>query len=197
MEGNKPTKRSAKVLWKKVRNILLARKVFESHEQSESKNKQLFQVVKNRESISYFIRKDFTISIINPETSVVFDKDYLLSLKNEKSEVDQTGLRVWIAEEYLTRYILDLLHSDKFLNLKQLTSPKVLEIGAGVSGLASLAIVKYFLGDPSFYKEFQVDITDGNEKCIPALEQNILMNQFVNFKECNPSTVHLIEEQES
>lgn len=92
-------------------------------------------------------------------------------------EVDQTGLRLWVSEEYLAKFV----HSEYIETNKFKSGVKILEVGAGSFGLVGLLCHKHFQKS-SFIRSSLVHITDGNEKCIPKLETNIVLNSFVDFR---------------
>ena len=98
------------------------------------------------------------IQIIKPITTL--SKSDLLKFYQEK--VDNTGnLQLWPCEEILTLYCL--FNYPKFLN------KRIIELGAGFSGLCSLAIKKNLEIGELF-------ITDGNSKSVEALETNVDLN---------------------
>jgi predicted nicotinamide N-methyase len=104
------------------------------------------------------IKKFDEIQIIKPITTL--SKSDLLKYYQEK--VDNTGnLQLWPCEEILTLYCL--FNDQKFLN------KRIIELGAGFSGLCSLAIKKNLdIGE--------IYITDGNSKSVEALERNVALN---------------------
>jgi predicted nicotinamide N-methyase len=85
------------------------------------------------------------------------------NLKEYYSEkVDNTGnVNIWPSEEILAIY--SILNKNRFEN------KKIIELGAGFSGLAGLIVAKNI---PSSY----VTITDGNTKCVEYLKRNIQLN---------------------
>jgi len=104
------------------------------------------------------IKKFDEIQIIKPITTL--SKSDLLKYYQEK--VDNTGnLQLWPCEEILTLYCL--FNDHKFLN------KRIIELGAGFSGLCSLAITKNL-------EICEIYITDGNSKSVEALERNVALN---------------------
>ena len=51
---------------------------------------------------------------------------------------------------------------------------RVIELGAGKSGLVGLALASIWKREAKF--EFEVVLTDGNEKCVQSLQQNVALN---------------------
>ena len=47
----------------------------------------------------------------------------------------------------------------------------IIELGAGFSGLASLILAKQI-------DNLNITVTDGNENCIPIINENIIINNF-------------------
>jgi len=92
------------------------------------------------------------------------------NLKEYYSEkVDNTGnVNIWPSEEILAIYLI--------LNKNRLENKKIIELGAGFSGLAALITAKTI---PSAY----FTITDGNTKCVEYLKRNIQSNGLDNNTE--------------
>ena len=105
------------------------------------------------------ISKFEKIEIIKPVTTLT--KSELLKFYQEK--IDNTGnLQLWPCEEILTLYCL--------FNEKKFYYKRIIELGAGFSGFCSLSIKKSIDGLGEIY------ITDGNTKCVEALETNVSLN---------------------
>jgi len=80
----------------------------------------------------------------------------------QEAKVDNTGnVCVWPSEEVLAFFCLD--NQEAFNNMD------VLEVGAGMSGLAGLVIAR-------FASPKTVTITDGNPDCVDLLKHNIEIN---------------------
>eukprot|EP00347_Sterkiella_histriomuscorum_P003479 403364139 len=85
-------------------------------------------------------------------------------------QVDNTGnVRVWPSEEILAYYI----YQHKELLNKIMQSDRIIELGAGQSGLIGFML-------SMINKEannLQIDITDGNSKCVES--KKIIIHQFL------------------
>ena len=80
---------------------------------------------------------------------------------------DNTGnVREWPSEEVLAYYLQQ--RGDQVQQVR-----RVIELGAGKSGLVGL-VVASMLQDKAV--DFEVVITDGNEKCCESLQRNIELN---------------------
>lgn len=115
-----------------------------------------YNIPKLKEKI--IIKKPINIIKIN-------DKDkYLDELNNIK--IDKTGIiDLWPSEELLTYYIWRI--KDKIEN------KKIIELGCGYSGLASIIISKYF--NPEL-----IIATDGNNKSIDHLNNIVFVENNIN-----------------
>jgi predicted nicotinamide N-methyase len=77
--------------------------------------------------------------------------------------IDNTGnLNLWPSEEILTVFIL--------LNKQLFENKKILELGAGFSGLSGLVLSKYITTK-------HLLLTDGNTRCVQSLLENIKHNK--------------------
>lgn len=89
MEPKKTKKRTGKQLWKKLRNLLLHKKTYMAHEQSQNKSiihKRSFQ---KYDQFTFPGGLDVLISTAN---EVTFDKDYFLSLNTKSNKIGPKSL---------------------------------------------------------------------------------------------------------
>ena len=85
-----------------------------------------------------------------------------------KGDVDATGKWVWESEEIAAFYFLE--ESAEILKNIDIGKEtiKILELGAGSSGIASIALAKAIINITKEYKLF-LKLTDGEETNIPFL----------------------------
>lgn len=93
-----------------------------------------------------------------------------------REPVDNTGnVREWPSEEILAFYLVqrDARATEKVSQGAQ--RRRVIELGAGKSGLVGLASACSLSRiDPAL--EYEVVITDGNERCVESLQVNVDLN---------------------
>lgn len=91
----------------------------------------------------------------------------------ELNSFDNTGnIRVWPAEEVLAYFLCTDQEVSRILSNRS-SSPRVLEVAAGMTGLASLFLAQHMsklCSDTSFY------VTDGNEQCVAHIHQLLSLN---------------------
>eukprot|EP00033_Pygsuia_biforma_P001623 GCRY01001825.1.p1 GENE.GCRY01001825.1~~GCRY01001825.1.p1 ORF type:complete len:386 (-),score=75.32 GCRY01001825.1:47-1204(-) len=93
---------------------------------------------------------------------------------------DNTGnICIWPSEEILADH---LLHG----NTTVFSGKRVLELGAGRSGLAGLCLSCLDTGGPK-----EVVLSDGNERCVDGLHSTILANQSNIAPNCKVEAAHL------
>ena len=92
-----------------------------------------------------------------------------------KGDVDATGKWVWESEEIAAFYFLQegACILSKFDVGKDGIS--ILELGAGSSGIASIALAKAIIHTTNGYK-IHLKLTDGEETNIPFLSTNLQVN---------------------
>lgn len=212
-QAEKKPPRKAKILWKKLRNLLIHKKGYVNEEIRNFKS----EIPQNRfiDKIEYIISPSLRISI-KVEGNIGFDKEYFFSLKKEDQshventnsktsdlkndikhikeknfkekrpiiEIDKTGLVLWKAEEILANYVYENFIKKSDQSLISKNNLKILEIGAGRSSLAALTIAKYLKTNK---REGIIHLTDGNPECIPILNQNIVANNLRNMNKKNIS----------
>lgn len=140
-------------------------RVFDGYGIMEQKKLEVMPLMENEQSYTYTIKcknKKFDINLV--EFSHFWSP-------NDLSGYDNTGnVCIWPSEETLSYYVLK--HLEDFKNAW------ILEIGGGMSCLASLLIAKH--GEP-----FLVHLSDGNPKCIKNVEKTIKINNFKCFIKCS------------
>ena len=81
--------------------------------------------------------------------------------------VDNTGnCREWPSEEILAYYLMQ----EEGIEL----GPRIMELGAGKSGLVGLAVASLFKHRQ--VENYEIVITDGNSQCVSSLAHNIALN---------------------
>ena len=92
-----------------------------------------------------------------------------------KGDVDATGKWVWESEEIAAFYFLE--ESAEILKNIDIGKEKIkiLELGAGSSGIASIALAKAIINITKEYKLF-LKLTDGEETNIQFLSTNLQVN---------------------
>jgi predicted nicotinamide N-methyase len=173
--------------WKKLRTIL------------KSKNRlnllNKFKSIETDVFIKYFDQKEGCLIYtgVNPKlesylykssanSSQISNLNYYLKIKKpldtfseqdlqkfSKESVDNTGnLQLWPCEEILTFFCLS--------NLSQFEGKKIIELGAGYSGLCALFIAK------NIEKIGEILITDGNSQSVEAIKLNLKLNKLDDSK---------------
>lgn len=133
--------------------------------------------------------EDIEILIPKPEVSLSFDT----VSETANNKLDTTGFLMWPSEEILTIYMIHL-YDQLFEAFKQTLSEKeirlgsgkvyrILEIGAGYSGVCGIALAHWFA---KLYKEqgslfhglekIEIYITDGVAPCVEKIEECIQLN---------------------
>jgi predicted nicotinamide N-methyase len=159
-------------IWKKVKDAIVSKNKLVLLSKFEQVDMNLF--TKSTEVFETNTQMTFTL---NRELEGLLGKEYEYPIciklvkrnitDNEadylKYEIiDNTGnLTIWPSEEVLSVFIL--------LNKQLFEGKKVLELGAGFSGLSGLILAKYITTK-------EVLLTDGNTRCIHSLLYNIKYN---------------------
>ena len=161
----------ASLTWKKIKKVLLSNEklVFLSKlpsidlnlYQREFKDDQItYNKINQLLTDKYKISLKKSISLKKPIEGI--SKKDLFEFYNQK--IDNTGsIDLWPAEELMSIYCLSRLEFFK--------GKKVIELGAGFSGLTGLLISDF---------ASEVIITDGNKMCVEALKRGIEFNQITN-----------------
>jgi predicted nicotinamide N-methyase len=101
-----------------------------------------------------------------------------LSLKEvadaRNDKIDSTGFLLWPSEEIVSSFLLrEIFPKEKFENFETKGNFRILELGAGYSGLAGIALHKQL---SLMSVEHEIVITDGNADCAGKIEKNLEMN---------------------
>lgn len=177
MENKEQKKLTSKSKWAKLRSLFKQKKVKISNPQEHIFSLEKFMKKSTSEGISNYELNNFpiTLKIKAPNTH--------LSLKEvadaRNDNIDSTGYLIWPSEELITILMLTILSKNtekKFenfpLNFEENENLKILEIGAGYSGLAGIALKKFLEGKIENF----ISITDGNKDCAKKIEENLKLN---------------------
>lgn len=174
MEGTQLQRSTPYENWNKIKKILKSSKKLQFLNGLSSIETNLFvkegneqNKIVNYSKINEIILKIYNndlkfkqIKVIKPET-LFEDKENLINFYREKA--DNTGnIQLWPCEEVLAMYCL--LNAEIFYN------KKIIELGSGFSGLVGLNLI---INIP---KNSKVVITDGNNKCVESIRNNIIIN---------------------
>jgi len=123
---------------------------------------QIFEKKLDNERI-YYKLSDFQtqITIKLPQASVSVEEAQDLN----KNLVDSTGIKLWPAEEIMAYYVSK--------NIENFKSKRVIELGAGYSGLASIVLAAYMI---KAGLQIDLTITDGLDICAERIKENIIEN---------------------
>ena len=127
--------------WQKLRNIILSKNL--GHKQKGNKFELFKRETKVQQNILYTTYHFEHWELIQAAPLPLYKQ-----LLHFKSEIDATGKWVWEAEEIAAYFLIKQGH--KYLEQTYKMSqegkrkPKVLELGAGCSGLASIAYTRLY-----------------------------------------------------
>lgn len=89
--------------------------------------------------------------------------------------MDNTGnVREWPSEEVLAYYLVQR-ENEAQSSQESCGQLRVMELGAGKSGLVGL--VKAALLRDRGAADFEIVITDGNDRCVDSLRSNVALNE--------------------
>lgn len=166
-----------KEIWSKLRKIIFSKDRYEFLNKVDH-NLNLFNKTQEKEIITYksinpFLEKAYSIKLRN---QISVKKPFTEIKKEEiynyiKESIDNTGnIQLWPGEEILSIYCL--------INMKNFNNKRIIELGAGFSGLASLIIAQKA-------ENVVLEITDGNTQCSNNIKTFSIENNKHSFNEGN------------
>ena len=123
---------------------------------------------------TYSFEEGLSVKVNLPETDLNLES----VAKNRNDGIDSTGHLMWPAESFLAKFALSL-------PMGVLRGSKVLELGAGYSGLLGIALAKKYKNsnleeNDENGQKIEIVVTDGNAHCEPKIEDNFKLNGLMN-----------------